>query len=66
MTATPYLFSTIVSFPHEAANLPYFAAVRLHRSKQEPDNPACWGVSGKLSEVCLALEQLSAHPTSAK
>lgn len=56
----PYFaFTRILAHPCLAANQARFAIVRLHR--HEPSGGACVGLSGKLSEVCLALEQLAAR-----
>lgn len=51
--------------PHQAqaANQARFACVRLHR--HETDGNARLSLSGKLSEVCLALEQLAAREAQA-
>jgi hypothetical protein len=56
-----YSFTQLPIARHRAANQAQFACVRLHRCASDPDNPERLSLSGKLSEVCLALEQLAAR-----
>jgi len=56
-----YRFTQLPTAQYRAANQARFACVRLHRCTSDPDNPERLSLSGKLSEVCLALEQLDAR-----
>ncbi len=60
----PYFcFTSLPGIPSTAANLPYFAAVRL---RGDTSDPLRLSLSGKFSEVCLALEQLAARQAQAR
>ena len=54
-----FCLTHIHPLPKPAANQARYACVRLHR--HEANGGARLGLSGKLSEVCLALEQLAAR-----
>lgn len=59
----------LMHLPHllgPAANQAQFARVRLRRCASDPHSPERLSLSGKLSEVCLALEQLAARESQYK